>query len=197
MLAALPAEAQESLGRAGALPAAPRPTRRSTRALVRHIVREPHAQRRDDPARRRDPDGTALSAADRPSGATIADRARRRSAASSKHALRGTPWLIEHSKESNATSWSTTSWSSARGPAGLACAIRLKQLKPELNVCVLEKARERGLTCCRARDRARARSMSCCRGWRDEPPGICVPATRDEFSLLTKTGATACRRRRR
>ncbi|MFN0183663.1 MAG: FAD-dependent oxidoreductase, partial [Aquabacterium sp.] len=25
------------------------------------------------------------------------------------------------------------------GPAGLACAIRLKQLKPELSVCVLEK----------------------------------------------------------
>ena len=26
------------------------------------------------------------------------------------------------------------------GPAGLACAIRLKQLKPTANVCVLEKA---------------------------------------------------------
>ena len=26
------------------------------------------------------------------------------------------------------------------GPSGLACAIRLKQLKPDLNVCVLEKA---------------------------------------------------------
>jgi electron-transferring-flavoprotein dehydrogenase len=26
------------------------------------------------------------------------------------------------------------------GPAGLACAIRLKQLKPSANVCVLEKA---------------------------------------------------------
>ena len=26
------------------------------------------------------------------------------------------------------------------GPAGLACAIRLKQLKPELGVCVIEKA---------------------------------------------------------
>ena len=25
------------------------------------------------------------------------------------------------------------------GPAGLACAIRLKQLKPETSVCVLEK----------------------------------------------------------
>ena len=26
------------------------------------------------------------------------------------------------------------------GPAGLACAIRLKQLNPDLSVCVLEKA---------------------------------------------------------
>ena len=26
------------------------------------------------------------------------------------------------------------------GPAGLACAIRLKQKKPDLNVCILEKA---------------------------------------------------------
>ena len=25
------------------------------------------------------------------------------------------------------------------GPAGLACAIRLKQLKPDINLCVLEK----------------------------------------------------------
>ena len=30
------------------------------------------------------------------------------------------------------------------GPAGLACAIRLKQLKPDLNVCVLEKAASAG-----------------------------------------------------
>jgi electron-transferring-flavoprotein dehydrogenase len=30
------------------------------------------------------------------------------------------------------------------GPAGLACAIRLKQLKPSLSVCVLEKAASLG-----------------------------------------------------
>ena len=30
------------------------------------------------------------------------------------------------------------------GPSGLACAIRLKQLKPELTVCVLEKGSEVG-----------------------------------------------------
>ncbi len=30
------------------------------------------------------------------------------------------------------------------GPAGLACAIRLKQLNPDLSVCVLEKAASLG-----------------------------------------------------
>ena len=71
------------------------------------------------------------------------------------------------------------------GPAGLACAIRLKQLKPDLNVCVLEKGAAVG-----------AHSLSGCvmepgpldkllPEWRDTPPGICVPATRDEFSILT------------
>jgi electron-transferring-flavoprotein dehydrogenase len=71
------------------------------------------------------------------------------------------------------------------GPAGLACAIRLKQLKPELGVCVLEKGATVG-----------AHSLSGCvmepgpldellPEWRKTPPGICVPATRDEFRMLT------------
>ena len=37
-------------------------------------------------------------------------------------------------------SWNMTSAIVGAGPAGLACAIRLKQLKPDLNICVLEKA---------------------------------------------------------
>ena len=71
------------------------------------------------------------------------------------------------------------------GPAGLACAIHLKQLKPDLNVCVLEKGAAVG-----------AHSLSGCvmepgpldallPDWRKTPPAICVPATRDEFSILT------------
>jgi electron-transferring-flavoprotein dehydrogenase len=38
------------------------------------------------------------------------------------------------------------------GPAGLACAIRLKQLKPAANVCVLEKGSAVGAhsRCCRS-----------------------------------------------
>ena len=75
------------------------------------------------------------------------------------------------------------------GPAGLSCAIRLKQLNADLTVCVLEKGASIG-----------AHSLSGCvmepepldkllPQWRDSPPEICVPATRDEFSLLTRKRA--------
>lgn len=75
------------------------------------------------------------------------------------------------------------------GPAGLACAIRLKQVKPELTVCVLEKGAAIG-----------AHALSGCvlepgpldallPDWRKSPPSICVPATRDEFRFLTSTGS--------
>ncbi|MGH8130354.1 MAG: NAD(P)/FAD-dependent oxidoreductase, partial [Steroidobacteraceae bacterium] len=74
------------------------------------------------------------------------------------------------------------------GPAGLACAIRLKQLEPDRSVCVLEKASTIG-----------AHMISGCAlepgpldallpEWRDSPPSICVPATRDEFWYLTRRG---------
>jgi len=75
------------------------------------------------------------------------------------------------------------------GPAGLACAIRLKQLKPDINVCVLEKASAVG-----------AHALSGCvmepgpldallPEWRQSPPATCVPAKRDEFRMLTRTGS--------
>ena len=61
MLAGLPQEARDSLGHAGA---APRPARqaRGVRPARRAHRRQPDAQRRDDPPRRRHPDGAALSA---------------------------------------------------------------------------------------------------------------------------------------
>ena len=64
------------------------------------------------------------------------------------------------------------------GPAGLACAIRLKQLKPDTNVCVLEKAS--------ADRRALALRRACIEpgpldellpDWRSASADICVPAT--------------------
>jgi electron-transferring-flavoprotein dehydrogenase len=76
------------------------------------------------------------------------------------------------------------------GPAGLASAIRFKELQPERSVCVLEKASAIG-----------AHLISGCAlepgpldgllpGWVETPPDICVPAARDEFWYYTKTGAT-------
>ncbi|HEY8265647.1 MAG TPA: FAD-binding protein, partial [Steroidobacteraceae bacterium] len=76
------------------------------------------------------------------------------------------------------------------GPAGLASAIRLKELDAARSVCVLEKASAIG-----------AQLISGCvlepgpldallHGWRETPPDICVPATRDEFFYFTRSGAT-------
>jgi flavin-dependent dehydrogenase len=48
------------------------------------------------------------------------------------------------------------------GPAGLACAIRLKQLKPDTNICVLEKASAVGAHALRVPCSSRVRWRSCC-----------------------------------
>ncbi len=72
------------------------------------------------------------------------------------------------------------------GPAGLACAIRLKQAKPDLGVCVLEKASEIGAHSLSGAVLEPGPLDSLWPEWRDQPPVICVPATRDEFVFLTK-----------
>jgi electron-transferring-flavoprotein dehydrogenase len=74
------------------------------------------------------------------------------------------------------------------GPAGLAFAIRLKQLKPELSVCVIEKASTIGAQILSGAVIEPGPLDALLPGWRDAPPPICVPATRDEFWLLTKSG---------
>ncbi|MGH8313452.1 MAG: NAD(P)/FAD-dependent oxidoreductase, partial [Gammaproteobacteria bacterium] len=73
------------------------------------------------------------------------------------------------------------------GPAGLACAIRLKQRKPEMKVCVLEKGSQVGahiLSGCVMEPAAMDELLP---NWRKTPPAICVSAAKDEFVLLTKT----------
>jgi electron-transferring-flavoprotein dehydrogenase len=73
------------------------------------------------------------------------------------------------------------------GPAGLACAIRLKEKLPDASVCVLEKGAEIGahiLSGCVMEPGPLDELMP---AWRENPPAICVPAGRDEFRLLTKT----------
>src|ERR1700704_3667471 len=74
------------------------------------------------------------------------------------------------------------------GPSGLSCAIRLKQLKPDLNICILEKASAIGAHSLSGAVMEPGPLDALLPGWRESPPAICVPAKRDEFRLLTKTG---------
>ena len=71
------------------------------------------------------------------------------------------------------------------GPAGLAAAIRLKQLKPSLGVCVLEKASSIGAHMLSGCVMEPAALDALLPEWRQSPPAICVPAKRDEFWYLT------------
>ncbi|MFU8832064.1 MAG: FAD-dependent oxidoreductase [Wenzhouxiangella sp.] len=74
------------------------------------------------------------------------------------------------------------------GPAGLACAIRLKQLNSDLNVCVIEKASEIGAHVLSGAVIEPGPLDALIEGWRDSPPPVCVAAGRDEFQFLSKTG---------
>lgn len=74
------------------------------------------------------------------------------------------------------------------GPAGLACAIRLKQLSADLSVCVIEKSAEIGGHILSGAVIEPEPLDALIEGWRDSPPPICVPVKRDQFMLLNKTG---------
>ncbi|HEY5781999.1 MAG TPA: electron transfer flavoprotein-ubiquinone oxidoreductase [Lysobacter sp.] len=74
------------------------------------------------------------------------------------------------------------------GPAGLSFAIRLKQLNPEISVCVIEKASTIGAHILSGAVIEPGPLDALLPGWRDNPPPICVPAKHDEFWLLTHTG---------
>ena len=75
------------------------------------------------------------------------------------------------------------------GPAGLACAIRLKQLAPEASVCLVEKGSEIGahiLSGAVLEPRALDELLP---DWRDDPPALATPVTDDRFMFLTGTKA--------
>ncbi|UTA54173.1 electron transfer flavoprotein-ubiquinone oxidoreductase [Lysobacter soli] len=74
------------------------------------------------------------------------------------------------------------------GPAGLSFAIRLKQLNPELSVCVIEKASTIGAHILSGAVIEPEPLDALLPNWRDNPPPICVPARHDEFWLLTHKG---------
>jgi electron-transferring-flavoprotein dehydrogenase len=74
------------------------------------------------------------------------------------------------------------------GPAGLAVAIRYKELKPDASVCVLEKSSAIGVQLISGCALEPGPLDALVPGWRETPPDICVPATRDEFWYLTRNG---------
>jgi electron-transferring-flavoprotein dehydrogenase len=74
------------------------------------------------------------------------------------------------------------------GPAGLSFAMKLKQLKPELSVCVIEKASTIGAHILSGAVIEPGPLDELIPDWRDHPPPVCVPAGEDEFWMLSKTG---------
>jgi electron-transferring-flavoprotein dehydrogenase len=75
------------------------------------------------------------------------------------------------------------------GPAGLACAIRLRQLAPEVSVCVVEKGAEVGahiLSGAVIEPRALDELFP---DWRGRSPPATTPAADDRFLYLTATRA--------
>lgn len=75
------------------------------------------------------------------------------------------------------------------GPAGLACAIRLKQLKPDLNVCVLEKAASVGAHSLSGAVLESGPLEQLLPQWRASYPGMKVPALADDVRLMTRTNS--------
>ncbi|MBU6476281.1 MAG: NAD(P)/FAD-dependent oxidoreductase, partial [Alphaproteobacteria bacterium] len=72
------------------------------------------------------------------------------------------------------------------GPAGLSAAIRLKQLKPELSVCVIEKGSEVGahlLSGAVFEPRALTELIP---DWKEKGAPLNMPVTEDRFLFLTK-----------
>src|SRR6185312_13076410 len=141
------------------LPQAPRQTR-GVRATGRRRLRDSDAERRDRPARRRRPHAAHLTM-----NASAPEQSIQRDVMEYDVVIVGA------------------------GPAGLACAIRLKQLQHDLNVCVLEKAAAVGAHALSGAVIEPGPLDALAPEWRDSPPEICVPAVRDEFRLLTAKGS--------
>ncbi len=76
------------------------------------------------------------------------------------------------------------------GPAGLATAIRLKQKNADLTVCVIEKASQPGMHSLAGAVIETAALDELFSDWRQTPPDVWVPVTKDEFSLLSASSKT-------
>lgn len=75
------------------------------------------------------------------------------------------------------------------GPAGLACAIRLKQLNAETNICVLEKASALGAHSLSGAVLEPAPLEKLLPNWRTDYTGMKVPAVEDDVRLMTRKGS--------
>jgi electron-transferring-flavoprotein dehydrogenase len=75
------------------------------------------------------------------------------------------------------------------GPAGLATAIRLKQQRPELTVCVLEKGSTIGAHTLSGAVLEPGPLDALLPGWRTAPLPVRVPVTRDEMRWLGRKGS--------
>jgi electron-transferring-flavoprotein dehydrogenase len=75
------------------------------------------------------------------------------------------------------------------GPAGLACAIRLKQLKADASVCVLEKASAVGAHSLSGAVLEPGPLEQLLPEWSSGYPGMRVPAAEDDFRILTRRGS--------
>ena len=76
------------------------------------------------------------------------------------------------------------------GPAGLACALRLKQQREDLMVAVIEKGAEVGAHILSGAVIEPGPLDALLPNWRDNPPPVCVDVTGDELWYLKKSGRT-------
>ncbi|HXR19597.1 MAG TPA: electron transfer flavoprotein-ubiquinone oxidoreductase [Steroidobacteraceae bacterium] len=75
------------------------------------------------------------------------------------------------------------------GPAGLCCALRLKQLSPDRSVCVLEKASALGAQSISGAVLEPAPLEQLLPNWRSDYPGMKVAAAEDDVRLMSRAGS--------
>src|SRR5579863_4256262 len=75
------------------------------------------------------------------------------------------------------------------GPAGLSCALRLKQLQPHKSICVLEKASALGAHSISGAVLEPGAIEQLLPNWRRDYPGMKVAAAEDDVRLLTRSGS--------
>ncbi len=73
------------------------------------------------------------------------------------------------------------------GPSGLSCGIRLKQLNPEIKVCILEKGSEVGAHLLSGAVIEPRSLNELIPDWKEKGAPLNTPATSDKFRYLTKT----------